>query len=1124
MSGSMEQIWGDFLNSYPHLGSWILSAGKSSVIAVCALGIVLLLGRRSAVARSWAIRVGFVALILAAVWQVLPNEQRRFGTSVKLELKTEARSELLPADSSQSQVSLSKNEETLIPSEAAPPELVEGLEKETVIPSSPIEDSRFDFRKWMEEHLGSIWVGGTLLFGFWFFVRQFSGLLWLRRNGLPASEDFVRFGPEVSERLGVRRMPVFRVVTGLKSPLMTGWLRPWIWLPEETFHLEKEHQRAIIEHEIAHYHRNDLPWQTVASLASALWWWNPIVWRLLKRLRSEAELAADEFVVSGNSTAADYAEALVKVAAGMSAGNSVRVGVPMLGKSSIERRVRAVLSDNPFRNRLGWIASMAITVFALAGALVASFSAVAEETASPEIAVAKTEPGNELAQRAIGILEARHKRMRFLHYKMERTWTMADGQPDSPVTSPVPEKVEIWTDDELGKYRVEFRPRVLRWIDGAAPFSISEQTQVNDGEYNISWRERPRGETPKKNSDEQRTIGGEHDRIGLMHEKKATRMLRFGVTDRSGIRRRISETGANELEIIEEFLSENGQIFQRETIRLDLTSNGMVTLERFEFPQSKYVSEWVCTKVGRTADGVYFPESFRTTNLSKGSKQESNFNIKSFEVLDKLPDGITNIPGREGVAEPIAPDYLAHTGEITIGLLDSKTGASITNAKATYRIASEKEIQAQVSDDGHLIVNFPKKEFKEFTIKCTADGYVRKILRGRTGGNLLKIPESYELKLEPGTEVSGRVLTATGAPVSGASVRGVMFEGEADLSGLADFSSWGGETAKTDENGRWTMQGLPEDLTELHVRVTHPKFVDSSDGSVMGYVMLSGQPLESLRDGSSVITLKEGHRLEGRVLDASGHPVAKCRVTIGDDNFQNGCPVAVTNEAGIYRFEGLKSEKTSMTFEGPRQKPRIIGITLPLAGGKLDDVSLESPKVLRGRILKKDGSPSIGLRVHAQKWQGQRTLKFWTVTDSAGRFQWNAAPEESVEFALGWGQGREHLFEVPLTAQDKELEIVMKPALQVNISVIDKISRKTIKVVRLTTGYGNPGSIYWQTKEAKTVTDGSYVWQTNRFDSNEEFRRTRFLVEAEGYEPFETEAFPTRQQTLELTVELTPTK
>jgi hypothetical protein len=348
--------------------------------------------------------------------------------------------------------------------------------------------------------------------------------------------------------------------------------------------------------------------------------------------------------------------------------------------------------------------------------------------------------------------------------------------------------------------------------------------------------------------------------------------------------------------------------------------------------------------------------------------------------------------------------------------------------------------------------------------------------------------------------------------------------GDSNQSGvLKDGFRLSGVTTKSDALGDWSMKGFPSDLRDLSLRVSHPDYVDTSDGLLTKYIYLSSQKPTSLRDGTSRIILKDGVYLNGRVLDHTAKPVKGCRVTIGEDNFQNKSPVAITDDDGAYQFSGLKEGETQLTFEGPHQRPEIRKVSLPLDDGQMEEVRLKEPFVMRARVVEEDGTPRVGLSVHTDTWLGQRNLKFHTVTDKEGRFKWPAAPEEQVSFSLGWGQKRKPLFGIPLVAEEKELTIVMKPALKVKISAVDNDTGKPVNRIRVTSGYDAGSSLYWLDEYAQSVTDGKYEWETERFAERESNQR-RFRIEAEGYETLQTEAFPTNQQVEVVEVRLKKTQ
>ena len=76
------------------------------------------------------------------------------------------------------------------------------------------------------------------------------------------------------------------------SPLSWGLRRPVILLDRDTLRTPEEAD-AILAHEVAHVARRDWPSLILSRLAVALFWFNPLVWRLDREVAQQAEEAAD---------------------------------------------------------------------------------------------------------------------------------------------------------------------------------------------------------------------------------------------------------------------------------------------------------------------------------------------------------------------------------------------------------------------------------------------------------------------------------------------------------------------------------------------------------------------------------------------------------------------------------------------------------------------------------------------------------------------------------------------------------------------------------------------------------------------------------------------------------------
>lgn len=100
------------------------------------------------------------------------------------------------------------------------------------------------------------------------------------------------------KRFGISKpIPIY---TGdvAKSPYITDQLRPWVYCPREVFISMSDSQLThIFSHELAHYKRRDILWNTLGMIALTIHWMNPLVWICMKQMRADMELACDAYVL-----------------------------------------------------------------------------------------------------------------------------------------------------------------------------------------------------------------------------------------------------------------------------------------------------------------------------------------------------------------------------------------------------------------------------------------------------------------------------------------------------------------------------------------------------------------------------------------------------------------------------------------------------------------------------------------------------------------------------------------------------------------------------------------------------------------------------------------------------------
>jgi bla regulator protein blaR1 len=181
------------------------------------------------------------------------------------------------------------------------------------------------------------------------------------------------------------------------APCVFGIWRPkLLWPRGLSERLDERHMAAIIAHELAHVRRRDNLAALMQIVAEALFWFNPLVWRIGKNLLEERERACDEDVLRLCGDRKAYAESIVRL-------GQYCVGAPLAAVSgassaNLERRVTRILqSAVPRRLGIGrrsLLASMGVLAIGLP--LVFGYTrAVPSARASQEVNV----------RGAVGVLE-----------------------------------------------------------------------------------------------------------------------------------------------------------------------------------------------------------------------------------------------------------------------------------------------------------------------------------------------------------------------------------------------------------------------------------------------------------------------------------------------------------------------------------------------------------------------------------------------------------------------------------------------------------------------------------------------------------------------------------------------
>ena len=201
----------------------------------------------------------------------------------------------------------------------------------------------------LETMLSLVWIGGALLLAFWYAVGQV-GLARLARGATVISDpEWNALTTRLTERAGFPAPARLLRTARVGSPVTWG-VRPVVLLPDSASGWTSERRLVVLAHELAHAARGDYLARLIASVATVLFWFHPLVWIAARRLRLESERACDDQVLRAGVSGVDYAAHLLEVARGSRAlrlGGAIAIG--MARPSQLEGRLLAVLDERQSR-------------------------------------------------------------------------------------------------------------------------------------------------------------------------------------------------------------------------------------------------------------------------------------------------------------------------------------------------------------------------------------------------------------------------------------------------------------------------------------------------------------------------------------------------------------------------------------------------------------------------------------------------------------------------------------------------------------------------------------------------------------------------------------------------------
>ena len=168
-----------------------------------------------------------------------------------------------------------------------------------------------------------IWIGGVIAYSAIVLSRTVRVSRQWSKHRFCTDGGLLELLEDAKRSSGVTAPIGLIVSDGVAAPAVLGWLRPRILLPSAMVaEMPPRQLRAVLLHELAHFHAGDIPLNWLFSLAGAVHWFNPLSYLAASLWRRFQEEAADEAALSAleEGERVGYGPALLEVIKRVSSG------------------------------------------------------------------------------------------------------------------------------------------------------------------------------------------------------------------------------------------------------------------------------------------------------------------------------------------------------------------------------------------------------------------------------------------------------------------------------------------------------------------------------------------------------------------------------------------------------------------------------------------------------------------------------------------------------------------------------------------------------------------------------------------------------------------------------------
>ena len=238
----------------------------------------------------------------------------------------------------------------------------------------------------VEHLLFAVWLLGSfiVLFKQVSEIRQQVRLVKVQ-NAVPITPHFQAIADEAAKAVNCQKKVELYASPKLVSPVMSGFVKPVIVIPEHILFFNDQEIEHILRHEISHYKGGDIWIRLLIQLLVCILWWNPAVYLLRQSVIQLLELRCDDRACRTltENARAEYTAVLIKslkIVANKPKSALASCFVGNYYKAFIRQRIKVLLSPPPSKPAL-WKSLLTTSICILL--FIGSYTFILQPAAAP---------------------------------------------------------------------------------------------------------------------------------------------------------------------------------------------------------------------------------------------------------------------------------------------------------------------------------------------------------------------------------------------------------------------------------------------------------------------------------------------------------------------------------------------------------------------------------------------------------------------------------------------------------------------------------------------------------------------------------------------------------------------